>query len=98
MSKPLIPALAALIAVTLAAAPAWASDVAAREAKQVIALKDGTTLYVFKDGKMAREDKLGRVAQMKVGDVFQAADGREVKVTSNETGRLGLLLREGHYN
>ena len=36
---------------------AFASDEARAAAKEVIELKDGSTVYIFKDGKMAMEDK-----------------------------------------
>jgi predicted lipoprotein with Yx(FWY)xxD motif len=50
----------ALIAVlsTAGATTAFAHDAARAEAKQVIELKDGSTLYIFKDGKMAMEDQV----------------------------------------
>ena len=48
---------------------------AAEEAKQ-IPLKDGTTLLVFKDGKMSMRDKVGQPMSMKNGTPMETADGK----------------------
>jgi hypothetical protein len=45
--------------------PAFASDAAREAAERSIELKDGSTVYIFKDGKMGMEDKLGRAMRMK---------------------------------
>ena len=62
--------LAAVVAA--AAGPVFARDVVPQEARQTINLKDGLTLYVFKDGKMSMEDKYGRPLRMKAGQVMEA--------------------------
>lgn len=41
-----------------------------------VQLKDGSTVHVFKDGKMAMEDKLGRPYRMKAGEMMQTTDGQ----------------------
>ncbi len=88
----------ALIAVlsTAGATAAFAHDAASAEAKQVIELKDGSTLYVFKDGKMAMEDRYGRAARMELGAVMETKDGRQIKMESDEVARLNSLIIQGH--
>ncbi|RXZ44415.1 periplasmic Cu(I)/Cu(II)-binding protein CopK [Crenobacter cavernae] len=85
--------IAALCAVT---APAFASDAARAAAKQVIELKDGSTLYVFKDGKMSMENKYGRSMRMKPGHVMETKDGQKIMMHGDEVMRLDSLLQEGH--
>ena len=91
-------AIALVAAVTATAVPVFARDAAQQEARQVINLKDGSTLFVFKDGKMAREDKFGRVMLLKSGEVLEATDGRKLTAVGNQSGRLDVLLRDGHQN
>ncbi|NMG28065.1 CopK family periplasmic copper-binding protein [Aromatoleum evansii] len=38
-------------------------------------LKDGPTVYIFQDGKMAMEDKFGRATSMEEGDDMETKDG-----------------------
>lgn len=89
----------ALIAVlsTAGATTAFAHDAARTAAKQMIELKDGSTLYIFKDGKMAMEDRYGRATRMEIGAVMETKDGRQVKMESDEVARLQTLIDEGHY-
>jgi hypothetical protein len=49
-----------VVAISSVSVTAFANDAGRSEAKQVIDLKDGLTVYIFKGGKMAIEDKLGR--------------------------------------
>ena len=42
-----------VVAMSAVAATAFASDAARARAEKVIELKDGSTVYLFKDGKMA---------------------------------------------
>ena len=49
----------ALVVLVGLAAPAIAADVAKAQAAATHQLKDGGTLYIFKDGKMAKENKYG---------------------------------------
>lgn len=86
------------LALAAAAAPAFARDMLPPATQQTLNLKDGSTLYVFKDGKMAKEDRFGRATYLKQGDVLELSDGRKVTATSNEVGRLSSLLNEGHRN
>ena len=91
-------AIAVVAAVTGTAVPVFARDAALQEARQVINLKGGSTLFVFKDGKMAREDKFGRVMLLKSDEVLEATDGRKLTAVGNQSGRLDVLLRDGHQN
>ena len=91
-------ALALSLAAVGIAAPAAARDAVPQSAQQTLNLKDGSTLYVFKDGKMAKEDRFGRAAYLKQGEVLELVDGRKFTATSNEVGRLSRLLSEGHRN
>ncbi len=91
-------ALAIAAAVAGMAGPVLAADQAQQTAREVIKLKDGSTLYVFKDGKMAKEDKLGRTVFLKKGEVLEAADGRKVTAVGNEVARLDGKLKDGHQN
>ena len=89
----------ALIAVlgTAGVTTAFAHDAARAEAKQMIELKDGSTLYIFKDGKMAMENRYGRATRLGVGAVVEAKDGRQIKLESEEVARLDTLINEGHF-
>lgn len=75
---------------------AVASDEARREAEKVIELKDGSTLYIFKDKAMAMEDKQGRAMRMKPGHVMETKDGQQVVMVGDEVARLDWLLRKNH--
>lgn len=90
--------IALVAAVAAIAVPVFARDAAELAARQVITLKDGSTLFVFKDGRMAREDKLGRAIPLKSGQVLEATDGRRLTTVGNESARLGVLLKDGHQN
>lgn len=74
---------AAIIAVaTTAASSAWATT----DVKE-IALKDGSTLMVFKDGKMSMRDKQGRTVSMKDGHEMETRDGRKLMMRGNAIWR-----------
>ena len=88
----------ALALVAAAALPAFARDQIPQQTKQVLQLKDGSTVYVFKDGKMAKEDRLGRVVFLKQGEVLELMDGSKVTAVGNEPVRLDSVLKDGHRN
>ncbi|MET0209195.1 MAG: CopK family periplasmic copper-binding protein [Burkholderiaceae bacterium] len=67
-----------------------------RSGARPILLKDGSTLWMLGDQTMAVEDQLGRTLDFKVGRSFEAADGRVIVATSNESARLRSLIRKGH--
>jgi len=86
-----------LVAIALSAVTVFAvaAEIDAREAaKQVIDLQDGSTLYVFKSGKMAVENKLGRAASTRPGTALTAKDGSTITMRGNEVAYLDSLLRE----
>ena len=83
------------VAMTMLTASAIASDAARAAAKEVIELKDGSTLYVFKDGKMAMESEYGRAVRMPVGTSMETKDGRKIIMNSDEVAYLSGLLKEG---
>lgn len=85
-----------VVATSALASAAFANDAAQAQAKQVIDLKDGTTLYIFKDGKMAMEDQFGRVMRMKKDTVMETKDGQKIIMHGDEVARLDSLLRQGH--
>ena len=85
----------AIMASTLAVAgAAFAVDMG--NVAQKFELKDGSTVYVFKDGKMAMEDKFGRATRMKQGHVMETKDGQKIMMHGDEVMRLDSLLRQGH--
>ena len=56
-------------------------------------LVDGSAVYIFKDGKMAMEDKFGHVFPMKQGQPMQTVDGQSIPMVGNETARLEGIRR-----
>lgn len=75
---------------------AFAGDAARAAAQKMIQMKDGSTLYIFKDGKMAMEDKFGRAVRMKKDTVMETKDGQKLIMHGDEVMRLDQLLNEGH--
>lgn len=53
-----------------------------------IALKDGSTVHIYKDGKMAMEDKHGRPQHMKEGHAMETKDGQKIMMKGNEMWRM----------
>ncbi len=51
-------------------------------------LQGGSTLYVFKDGKMAMENRVGRPLSMEGGHPMKTVDGETVVMKGNELWRL----------
>jgi len=94
--KSLITAAALATALLGSATATLARDALETAVKAKIELQDSSILYVFKDGKMAREDALGRAVFLKTGETLVAKDGRQIKAIGNEVARLDSLLREGH--
>ncbi len=66
------------------------------QVEKSIQLKDGSTLHVFADGKMAMEDKFGRASYMAPGHPMQTMDGKTIVMSGNEVARLDQLL-SAHY-
>lgn len=91
-----IAAIALFAAAAAAATPAFADHKARESAREVVALADGGTLYVFKDGKMAKTNQFGRATSLKKGEVLRTADGKSIEATSNEVARLRSYLAEDY--
>ncbi|MFJ4290656.1 periplasmic Cu(I)/Cu(II)-binding protein CopK [Cupriavidus sp. NPDC089707] len=63
------------------------------------ALRDGSTVHVFKDGRMGVENPFGRAVSVKEGQVLEAKDGTKITMKGNEVIRLDSALnahRRGH--
>lgn len=58
-----------------------------------ISLKDGSTVHVFGDGKMAMESAYGRIESMDDGHVMEGRNGEKIVMKGNETARLYVSLR-----
>jgi hypothetical protein len=83
-----------IVAISSAAASAYAVD--HTQVKQAIELKDGSTVYIFKDGKMGMEDKYGRATYMESGHVMETKDGKKIIMNGNEIWRVDELLHSNH--
>jgi len=77
-----------------AALSAFAVDTA--NVQKSIELKDGSTVYIFKDGKMGMEDKLGRAVRMKEGHAMETKDGQRIIMIGDEVARLDTILHLQH--
>ena len=62
------------------------------EPQKSIPLKDGSTVHIFDNGKMAMEDKWGNPASMKPGEVMEDQNGQKITMQGNEVARLNQLL------
>lgn len=87
-----------LIGIACAAATMTASAVDMSQVEKSLPLKDGSTVYVFKDGKMGMENKYGRVESMKAGHVMETKDGQKIIMIGNEVMRLEEVLHGWHRN
>ena len=76
---------------SMVALSAFAVD--ASKVEKSIELKDGSTVYQFKDGKMGMESKLGKPIPMKQGHVMETKDGQKVIMIGNEVARMEPILR-----
>ncbi|WP_136420417.1 periplasmic Cu(I)/Cu(II)-binding protein CopK [Herbaspirillum sp. ST 5-3] len=82
--------IAVVIAGGVVAVSAFAWDDGGIE--KSIELKDGSTVHVFKDGKMGMENRYGYVTSMDDGHVMEAKDGQKIAMKGNETARLDAVL------
>lgn len=96
--KATLSALVVAFAASGVSVPVVARDALPQATQQTLSLQDGSTLYVFKDGKMAKQDRHGRAVYLKQGETVELADGRKVTAVGNEVARLDGLLNEGHRN
>lgn len=88
----------ALLTMTIAATPAFAMHAARLEASRTVPLTADETLYVFKNGLMAKEGRFGRALYLQPGEVLMSADGQKITVVGNEVARLASLLKKDHRN
>lgn len=72
----------ALVAGVVLVPAAWAAA-----ADTEVPLKDGSTLVIFKDGKMSMRDSRGRTMSMKDGVPMQTKDGMVLIMKGNELWR-----------
>ena len=78
------------VAATVAAS-AFAIDTA--NVEKSYELKDGSTVHVFKDGKMGMEDKYGRAVTMAEGHAMETKDGQKIMMKGNEVWRTEDMLK-----
>lgn len=71
------------------AASAFAVDGA--DIQKTVQLKDGSTVYIFKDGRMAMENSYGRTERMAPGHVMEAKDGQKITMQGDEVARLETI-------
>ena len=86
IKKILVGAAGAMVAMS-----AFAADMS--KVDKAIELKDGSTVYIFKDGKMGMENKLGKTVRMKPGHVMETKDGQRIIMVGDEVARLESLMR-----
>ena len=91
-----ITSLFAAVVLSALASSAFASDSLANNVDKTYRLKDGGTVFVFKDGKMAIADKFDRAVHLPKGQVLETADGQKITMTTSESARLNILQRQGH--
>ena len=59
-----------------------------------IPLKDGSTVYVLKGGKMGMEDRYGRAVRMEPGVIMETKDGQRVAMIGDEVAYVSSLLNK----
>lgn len=87
--------LTMIAAMSAIAASVFAADFS--QVKQSLELKDGSMVYIFKDGKMGMEDKYGNAVSMRPGDVMTTKDGKKITMEGNEVWRVQELLHSGQH-
>jgi hypothetical protein len=93
-----ITSLFAAVVLSALASTAFADNSVANNVDKTYRLKDGGTVFVFKDGKMAVADKFDRAVRVSKGQVLETTDGQKISMTSSESARLDFLQRQGHEN
>ena len=81
-----------LVAASMLSLSAFAIDHA--KVEKTIELKDGSTVYILKDGKMAMENKHGQPMRMKEGVIMETKDGQKLMMKGNEFWRLEEMKRQ----
>lgn len=64
--------------------------------EKCVELKDGSTVHLFKGGKMGMESKSGRAVSMEPGHVMETRDGKKVVMNGNEVSRVDEWLIENY--
>jgi hypothetical protein len=90
-TKPVLIAALSLVGVVATNAHAFANNALGAEVTQIVELKNGSSVYIFQDGKMAMESKTGRVTRMNPGETMEAKDGRKIVMHGDEVARLDSL-------
>uniref|UniRef100_Q47DR2 Copper resistance protein K n=1 Tax=Dechloromonas aromatica (strain RCB) TaxID=159087 RepID=Q47DR2_DECAR len=83
-----------VVAMSTVGISAYAVDGA--QVEKSIELKDGSTVYIFKDGKMGMEDKMGHAVRMKQDAVMETKDGQKIMMHGDEVMRLDNILHKDH--
>lgn len=65
-----------------------------RDVKETVALNDGSSVVIFKDGQMAMENRFGRPFMMPEGERMEAKDGRTIVMSGNAVSRLWAIQAE----
>jgi Copper resistance protein K len=81
-----------LVVAAMSAITASAFAVDRSQVAKSYELKDGSTVYIYKDGKMGMEDKLGRATYMKPNVVMETKDGSKIIMIGNEVWRVDKML------
>ena len=83
-----------LVAVSSLVVSLSAFAVDTSKVEKSIEMKDGSTVYIFKDGKMGMEDKVGRATRMKPGQIMEAKDGQKLIMIGDEVMRVDSLMHK----
>jgi biopolymer transport protein ExbD len=83
-----------LVVVAMSAIAASAYAVDHGQVDKSFPLKDGSTVYIFKDGKMAMEDKMGNAKRMDKDVVMETKDGQKIMMHGDEVMRLENILKK----
>jgi predicted lipoprotein with Yx(FWY)xxD motif len=97
-ARPLFCSIALVGVLAGTVVPAMAHHAVTDSDARIIALADGSTLYVFKDGKMAKANQYNRPVFLKEGETLEAKDGRKIVAVGNEVARLSSLFWRDHGN
>jgi len=84
--------ITAISATAMVAMSAFAVD--SSQVEKTVPLKDGSTIYMLKGGKMGMEDKYGRAVSMQPGVVMETKDGQRVVMIGDEVAYLSSLLNK----
>ena len=80
-------AVSALAMISISAFAVDLSDV-----EKAVPLNDGSTVYIFKSGKMGMENKYGRAFRMDPGVVMETKDGHRVVMIGDEVSYVKSLV------